>query len=84
MDSYFAYIIYSAILDRYYIGSTSDIAGRLRRHNSSHKGFTAMSQDWSVVYSEMFETKSDAIRREREIKSWKSRVLIERLIASKP
>jgi len=35
---YYFYILYSPTLDNYYLGHTSDINGRLRRHNSNHKG----------------------------------------------
>ncbi len=41
---------------------------RLRRHLSSHKGFTARTKDWKIVYFETFENKTDAILREHEIK----------------
>ncbi|MGJ1268824.1 GIY-YIG nuclease family protein, partial [Sphingobacterium spiritivorum] len=34
---YFLYILYSVQADRYYIGVTHDLEGRLRRHNSHYK-----------------------------------------------
>ena len=77
------YILYSPILDKYYIGHTGDnLEERLRRHNTDHKGFTGGIGDWKVVYIEWFHTKVDAYRREREVKNWKSRRLIEKLIDS--
>ena len=54
---------------------------RLRRHFSSHKGFTARTKDWKIVYFETFENKTDAILREQEIKNWKSKKRIIELIA---
>lgn len=75
------YILYSAKLDKYYTGSTSiTFAGRLRRHLSSHKGFTGKASDWKVVFSEIYEDKLSALKREKEIKSWKSRKKIEQLL----
>ncbi|MFM7327348.1 MAG: GIY-YIG nuclease family protein, partial [Bacteroidota bacterium] len=53
----------------------------LRRHNSNHSGFTGTVNDWVVVYSESYSEKSLAAKREREVKSWNSRVRIERLIS---
>ena len=41
---------------------------RLRRHLSDHKGFTARTKDWQIVYQELFTNKSVAIMREKEIK----------------
>ncbi|TMI68480.1 MAG: GIY-YIG nuclease family protein [Bacteroidetes bacterium] len=81
--SYFTYILYSATLDKFYIGSTSDLLDeRLRRHNSNHSGFTGKANDWELVYKEEFPLKSAAQKREKEIKAWKSRKRIELLIRS--
>ena len=77
------YILYSPTLNKYYIGHTGDrLEERVRKHNSHHKGFTGGHGDWKVVYKESFTTKEEAYRREREVKSWKSRKLIEKLIGS--
>jgi putative endonuclease len=76
------YILYSHIKDRYYIGYTSDVLSeRVRRHNSDHKGFTGKTGDWELKYFETYGTKELALRREKEIKAWKSRIKIEKLIA---
>ena len=55
---FFCYILYSKILDQYYIGHTGeDLEERLRKHLSNHKGFTAKVKDWTIVYYETFEEK---------------------------
>ncbi len=77
---YFVYILYSTKLERYYIGSTEDIAMRLKEHLWEHKGFTSKAKDWELKYSERFTAKTDAINRELLIKKWKSRKMIEKLI----
>jgi len=75
------YILYSEKLDKYYIGSTeSSIEDRLKKHLSNHKGFTGKIKDWKVVYSEILPDKQHALTREKHIKSWKSRIMIEKLI----
>ena len=76
------YILYSKFLDSYYVGYTSDLGERLRRHLSNHKGFTSRAKDWKIVYAEIFQEKSKALFREREIKSWKNKFSIEKLISS--
>jgi len=78
--NYYFYIVYSSNKDRYYIGHTNDLDGRLRRHNGNHKGFTGSYNDWELLYSETYEDKSSAYAREREVKSWKSRKRIEDLL----
>ena len=79
---FYLYILYSKIRDKYYVGSTADLAGRLKTHNTNHSGFTGRTGDWEIVYQETFETKEEAYARERAVKKWKSRKLIERLISS--
>ena len=78
---FYLYILYSATKNRYYIGHTGDdLPERLRRHNSHHKGFTGQIGDWTIVYTEVYKTKELAYKREREIKAWKSRTRIEKLV----
>ena len=65
MTCYF-YILHSQILDKYYLGHTCDqLEERLRRHISSHKGFTGTVPDWKIVYYESFTNKLEAFARER-------------------
>ncbi|HPI11058.1 MAG TPA: GIY-YIG nuclease family protein [Catalimonadaceae bacterium] len=78
----FTYILFSAQLDKFYIGSTgSSLESRLQKHLTDHSGFTASAKDWVLVYSEEFEKIEDAAKRERQIKKWKSRKMIEQLVA---
>ncbi len=75
------YILYSQLLDQYYIGHTGeDLDERLRKHLSNHKGYTAKVKDWCVVHFEVFDEKSVAYQRELQIKSWKSKIRIQKLI----
>ncbi len=78
--SYFFYILYSEYFEKYYIGHTSNIDDRIRKHNTNHNGFTGGKNDWILVYSEVFETKTEAYARERQVKNWKSKSKITQLI----
>jgi putative endonuclease len=79
----FCYILYSKSLNKYYIGATCEnLEERLRKHNSNHSGFTGNTSDWFIVYFETFSDKAAAFKREKEIKTWKSRIRIEKLIAN--
>ncbi|OWW24264.1 hypothetical protein B4Q04_15530 [Zobellia sp. OII3] len=53
---------------------------RLEEHLKNHKGFTSRAKDWAVKYTESYPTRTEALRRERQIKKWKSRKMIEKLI----
>jgi len=78
----YTYILYSGKINRYYIGSTrGTVNERLCKHNNQHKGFTSAASDWEIVFQEQFDDYTSARLRERQIKGWKSRRSIERLIA---
>ncbi|MDP1800027.1 MAG: GIY-YIG nuclease family protein [Bacteroidota bacterium] len=75
------YILLSPTKNKYYVGHTGDdLVERIRKHNSNHKGFTGGIGDWELKYYETYFTKTEAVKREKEIKSWKSRKMIEKLI----
>ncbi|MFH1711941.1 MAG: GIY-YIG nuclease family protein [Patescibacteria group bacterium] len=68
---HFTYILYSKNFDRYYIGSTSNIEKRLKRHNTGANRSTKPFRPWVLVYQEYFETKTKARKNENQIKSYK-------------
>lgn len=79
---FFVYIIYSEKRDKYYIGYTADLVTRVDKHNLGATTSTRSGIPWILVYSEEFENKTDAIKREIAIKKKKSRKYIESLIAN--
>jgi len=56
------------------------LEGRLKKHNTNHSGFTGHTGDWRIVWVQSFTEKSAAAKREKQIKSWKSRRMIIHLI----
>ena len=78
--SFTVYILYSKGIDQFYIGHTENLNDRLFRHNNSGSKGTKKANDWELVYQELFETRSEAYKREMEIKNKKSRKYIEQLI----
>ena len=77
---WFTYILYSATLNRYYVGSTDNLEWRLERHNLGWGRYTKKGIPWKMVYYETYQTKTEALKREKEIKKKKSRKYIEGLI----
>ncbi len=60
-----------------YIGQTENLARRLDQHNSpdghAHLGkYTHKHGPWSLLGSEGYATRSEAVLRERQLKAWKS------------
>ncbi len=77
---FFVYILFNETKNRFYIGFTSDMEQRIMRHNQKSKGFTGYVNDWKIVYTEKYNSKEEAYTREQQIKSWKSRIKIQKLI----
>ncbi|MFH0881867.1 MAG: GIY-YIG nuclease family protein [bacterium] len=72
------YAIYSPSIDRLYIGQTGDFKNRLRAHREGGSGFTSRATDWIVVYTERYATRQEAIRRERQLKSFRGREFLRK------
>lgn len=79
---HFAYILYSSTSDQYYVGSCSNIDVRLKRHNDGATTSTKVGWAWVVKYTEQFDSKTEALKRENYLKRMKCRVLIENRIAN--
>ena len=67
-------------LKRNFIKSFGDIALRIEQHNKGFVKSTKSYRPWKLVYFEEFDNLGYARRREKQIKSWKSRAAIERLL----
>ena len=66
---FFIYILRSRQTLRYYVGSTENIEERLVQHNSGKSKSTRAGVPWELIRTETFETRSDAVLRERKIKA---------------
>ena len=65
---------------RFYIGHTEQpVEARLAKHLGEHKAWTGKAKDWVIRYREEHPDKASALRREREVKAWKSKVRVARL-----
>jgi putative endonuclease len=74
---YTVYVLYSREYEKIYIGFTSNLESRMKSHNYlSKKGYTIKYRPWEVVYTESYETKSEAMKREKQLKSSRGRRFI--------
>lgn len=76
---YYIYILKSEN-GKYYTGCTSDLNKRLEQHNQKLVRSTKTYAPWQLIYTEKYDTLKNARRREKQIKSWKKREAIEKLI----
>ena len=65
----------------YYIGSTDDLARRLKHHNAGSTPSTKSgAPDWKICYTETVPDRTAALKRELEIKKKKGKNYLEGLI----
>ena len=77
---FIVYILKSFINNSYYVGRCKDIEVRFNLHNTGQVKSTKRFIPWKLVYKEEYKTLSKAHKREMQIKSWKKRDAIEKLI----
>ena len=77
---FYVYILQSEKNGRYYIGYTSNLADRLRHHNSGANKSTKPHRPWKLIYHESYEDKKSAWLREEQIKSYKGGEAFKKLI----
>ncbi len=66
---YYVYVIKSSE-GYYYTGMTENIERRLLEHNNKTKSFwTKRGTNWEVIYIGEYENKTEAMKRERWMKS---------------
>ena len=71
------YVLYSSAYDKIYIGFTSDLEKRVLSHNQlATKGWTVKFRPWKVIHTESFGSKSEALHREKQLKSFQGRKFI--------
>lgn len=81
MDEFVVYILFSDRYQKKYIGYTSDLLSRFTSHNKlATKGYTIRYRPWRVVHVEVFESKKEAMAREKFLKTGKGRDWIKKNI----
>ena len=81
---YIVYILYSVRFNKIYIGYTSDLESRFKSHNElGIKGWTIRFRPWEILHTENFESKLDAMKREKQLKSAAGRDFIWKLVRSR-
>lgn len=83
MDVYYVYAIYNKENDKYYIGQTKDLEERISLHNN--KKFRAsytyrFGGTWELFYKEEFQTRGEALNREKQLKSYRGREFLKKYI----
>jgi len=67
--SYFVYVLHSERVKKLYVGCTSNLELRLKRHNKGQVKATCYRRPLILIHSELFQNKGEAFQRERFLKS---------------
>ena len=82
MEMYFAYVIKSIHHDFYYKGHCEDLETRLAQHNSGMTESIRPYIPFILIYSEQFDTREKAVKREKYFKSAAGRRYLKSKLAS--
>ncbi len=74
------YILQNDTTKKHYIGSTDDLIRRLDEHNRGQTKSTRQKGEWKLIYKEEYNSKIEAINREKQIKSYKGGNAFKRLV----
>ena len=84
MSMFTVYILYSPKYNKTYVGFTSDLDARIQSHNElATKGWTLKFRPWTLIHTEQFDTKKDAMNREKWFKTGVGRDSISNYILKK-
>jgi putative endonuclease len=80
ISAFYLYILQSESTRRFY--KTQDVPERVAYHNANYSKSLKNRGPWRLVYTEQYKTRSEALLRERQLKSWKDRRMIEKLLSA--
>ncbi len=70
--------------DIFYIGQTYSLKKRINEHKTGLGNYTSRYDgEWLYLYSEKFDTRAEAMKREKYFKSLKSKVYLKKFIKEK-
>ncbi|MBQ3039216.1 MAG: GIY-YIG nuclease family protein [Alphaproteobacteria bacterium] len=79
------YILTNKKMGTLYVGSTSDLIGRVWQHkNKAIPGFTSKYNVNKLVYYEWHNRLDDMVKRERQIKDWRRAWKLRLIIDNNP
>ncbi|WP_081144955.1 GIY-YIG nuclease family protein [Niastella vici] len=78
---YFVYILYSISSGKTYVGFSNNVERRLSEHNITEStGFTLRYRPWTLIQTEEYSTKQQAMAREKFLKTGRGREEIKNYV----
>ncbi|MEX1068762.1 MAG: GIY-YIG nuclease family protein [Patescibacteria group bacterium] len=81
---YTVYVLRNPRTGKFYTGYSSDLTKRLKQHLSGKTRSLRGRGSFQIVYTENFPTRSEAYKRERQIKSYKGGEALHKMLGSPP
>ncbi len=78
---YYVYVIRLRETGKHYIGQTQNLTKRLHKHSQGKTKSVKNRGEFDIVYVENLSSRAEAMKREREIKSYKGGEAFKRLLA---
>ena len=79
-EAFYVYVLCSESTGAIYTGQSNDLPRRLAEHDAGMSRSTKGRGPWVVIYSEGFGARSDAMKRERFLKTGAGRDWLRRFI----
>lgn len=76
------YVLYSATVDRYFAGQTTQFEKQLQSHNGGKNSYTKSGIPWKTVLIERYASKKESDKRLEELRGSRSRDVLRRAIRS--
>src|ERR1700686_1163470 len=77
---FYVYVLRSGKTGRRYVGFCEDLDDRLRRHNAGESKATKHGIPWTLLHTERFSTRTEALERERYYKTGRGRDELDQLL----
>jgi putative endonuclease len=77
------YALYNKEHDKIYIGQSINLNERIKLHNEKvfQNSFTSrFDGKWEIIYKEELKTRQEALKREKQLKSYRGREFIRKCI----
>ena len=78
--NYYVYVIQSKLDGRLYKGYTKRLQERIKEHNDGKTKSTKGYRPWRLVYTEEFDNLTDALKREKFLKTGIGREFLKHII----
>jgi putative endonuclease len=76
------YVLVSTSTGKLYVGQTQDLPRRLSEHQTGLAHYTRGRGPWSLVLTEYYPTRAQAMRREKSLKTGQGRHYIREMLTA--